>query len=184
MIYSELTRKAMVIAYEAHEGQVDKAGMPYVYHPIHVADGMPDEISTATALLHDVVEDTDWDFKRLREEGIPEEVLAPLKLLTRSRDEEYEDYIRRIAKNRVARLVKLADLEHNSDLSRLPCVSDKDRRRIEKYQRAMEYLKGVETGPRKHRIPIDPIHFAKQMQLHLQLWNKSVNRSRERQSIS
>lgn len=184
MIYSELTRKAMVIAYKAHEGQVDKAGIPYVYHPIHVADGMPDEISTAAALLHDVVEDTDWEFSRLREEGIPEAVLAPLQLLTRSRDEEYEDYIQRIAQNRVARLVKLADLEHNSDLSRLPSITDKDRKRIEKYHRAMEYLKDAEAGSGKHRMPIDPVHFAKQLQLQLQLWNKSANRSRERQSIS
>lgn len=143
MIYSELTRKAMAIAYEAHMGQVDKAGVPYVFHPCHVADGMPDEISTAAALLHDVVEDTNWSFEQLEKEGIPEAVIRPLKLLTHQKEDSYEDYIRKIAQDPVAEKVKLADLAHNSDLSRLPEITEKDRLRIEKYRKAMAYLYSV-----------------------------------------
>lgn len=117
MVYTELTGKAMKIAYAAHHGQVDKAGIPYIFHPIHLAEQMEDEISCCVALLHDVVEDTDITLEALAPD-FPREVIAALKLLTHKADTDYIDYVRAIKADPVAVQVKLADLAHNSDLSR------------------------------------------------------------------
>ena len=118
MIYTPLTAKAMQIAYDAHHGQVDKAGMPYIFHPMHLAEAMTDEISCCVALLHDTVEDTDITFTDL-EAIFPAEVLAALKLLTHREGTDYFEYVRAIRENPVAVKVKLADIAHNSDQSRL-----------------------------------------------------------------
>lgn len=118
MIYTELTNKAMRIAYEAHKGQYDVNGVPYIFHPYHVAEQMTDEITTCTALLHDVVEDTNMTFEELEQE-FPEEVITALKLLTHEKGTDYYEYIEKAATNPVARAVKLADIEHNSDTSRI-----------------------------------------------------------------
>ncbi len=142
MLYTALTRKALRLCYEAHKDQTDKAGTPYVFHPFHLAEQMPDESTTITALLHDVMEDTDLCLEDLRREGYPEPVLKALDLLTRRKTEAYMDYIGRIRNNPIARMVKLADLRHNSDLSRLPCVTPKDLERIEKYRAAAALLEG------------------------------------------
>ena len=120
MIYTELTNKAMGIAYKAHHGQLDKAGVPYIFHPIHLAEQMDDEISCCAALLHDVVEDTDMTMEDLAAE-FPCEVIEVLKLLTHSKDTDYFDYVRAIKTNPTAIKVKLADLAHNSDQTR--CIS-------------------------------------------------------------
>ena len=118
MVYTPLTCKAMQIAYTAHHGQVDKAGMPYIFHPMHLAESMEDEISCCAALLHDTVEDTDITFADLEAE-FPAEVMDVLKLLTHKEGTDYFDYVRSIKGNPVAVKVKLADLAHNSDQSRL-----------------------------------------------------------------
>ena len=118
MVYTPLTARAMEIAYAAHHGQVDKAGMPYIFHPIHLAEGMDDEISCCVALLHDTVEDTDITFSQLEKE-FPKDVLDALKLLTHEKETDYFDYVRALKKNPIAVKVKLADLAHNSDQSRL-----------------------------------------------------------------
>lgn len=118
MIYTSLTAKAMQIAYTAHHGQVDKAGMPYIFHPMHLAEAMDDEISCCVALLHDTVEDTDITFADL-ESIFPKDVLDALKLLTHREGTDYFEYVRAIRKNPVAVKVKLADIAHNSDQSRL-----------------------------------------------------------------
>lgn len=118
MIYTELTVRAMRIAYEAHNGQYDVNGVPYIFHPYHVAEQMTDEITVCTALLHDVVEDTDVTFEELEQE-FPEEVINALRLLTHKKGTDYYEYIERIGNNPVARAVKLADIEHNSDTSRI-----------------------------------------------------------------
>lgn len=118
MIYTELTIRAMRIAYEAHNGQYDVNGVPYIFHPYHVAEQMTDEITVCTALLHDVVEDTDVTFEELEQE-FPEEVINALRLLTHKKGTDYYEYIERIGNNPVARAVKLADIEHNSDTSRI-----------------------------------------------------------------
>lgn len=138
--YTALTRKAMRICYAAHEGQVDKSGVPYVFHPLHLAEQMETEEEICTALLHDVVEDTKWTLAELEAEGFPASVLDAVRLLTREKDVSYMAYIERLSGNRIARKVKLADLEHNSDLTRLLEVTERDLRRQEKYFLAKEFL--------------------------------------------
>ncbi len=120
MIYTELTKKAMRIAFDAHFGQTDRGGTPYICHPLHVADQMPDERTTAAAILHDVLEDTDVTVEDLRREEIPEEVIRIVEILTRDRRISYASYIDRIIEsgNTDALLVKQADIRHNMDESR------------------------------------------------------------------
>lgn len=142
MIYTELTARAMKLAYQAHHGQTDKAGIPYIFHPIHLAEQMEDEITCCAALLHDVAEDTQITLEELAKE-FPEEVIAILKLLTHSKDVPYLDYVRKIKLNPAAVKVKLADLAHNSDISR--CAgshqpAEKVARRLEKYTAARAIL--------------------------------------------
>lgn len=108
----------MRIAYAAHHGQVDKAGVPYVFHPLHLAEQMEDEISCCVALLHDTVEDTAITFADL-ERDFPQEVIEALQLLTHQKKIPYLDYIRAIRGNSVAVQVKLADIAHNADQTRL-----------------------------------------------------------------
>lgn len=142
MIYTSKTIKAMKIACKAHEGQVDRGGMPYIYHPIHLAELMYDEASACVALLHDVVEDSDITFEGLKKEGFDRKIIDALKLLTHDKAMPYEEYISNIGENELATRVKLTDLSHNSDLSRLTKVSPKDRNRMIKYNIAMDYLLG------------------------------------------
>ena len=145
MIYTPMTRKAMRIAYDAHAGQVDKTGLPYIYHPIHLAESMTDENSVITALLHDVIEDTNLTIDELAREGFHEDVLTALTLLTHNPAEEYMDYISRISTCPLARKIKLTDLRHNSDPTRLDSVDEKTARRFEKYARAIRLLEAVEN---------------------------------------
>lgn len=140
MIYTALTKKALEICFNAHKEQKDKSGLPYVFHPYHLAENMDDELSTVCALLHDVIEDTDISFGDLRKTGFPEDVIDVLLYLTHENGVPYEKYIENIAKNKTAVKIKIADLRHNSDLSRLEEITQKDIERIEKYQRAIEYL--------------------------------------------
>lgn len=119
MIYTELTNKAMKIAYAAHHGQVDKGGLPYIFHPYHLAEQMEDEISCCAALLHDVVEDTDVTMEELAKE-FPAAVMDVLTLLTHREDVPYFDYVRAIKANPIAVKIKLADIAHNSDQTRCP----------------------------------------------------------------
>ena len=141
MIYTPLTKKALHISFEAHKNQTDKSGMPYVYHPFHLAEQMDDENSVCVALLHDVVEDTDLTLADLIQAGFPEEVTDALALMTHDDLTPYMDYVERLSHNPIAAKVKLADLAHNSDLTRLDVVREKDRERVLKYHRAMELLK-------------------------------------------
>lgn len=142
MIYTELTKKAMKISFEAHKNQVDKNGMPYIYHPVHLAEQMNDENTICVALLHDVVEDTDITFEDLSKEGFPDEIIAALKLMTHDKSVPYMDYVKQIATNPIASAVKLADLRHNSDLTRLDVVDEKALARAEKYKQAIALLTG------------------------------------------
>lgn len=140
MVYTPLTKKAMTIAYHAHHGKLDIAGLPYIFHPLHLAEQMQTEEQTATALLHDVVEDAGVTIEQLRAQGISEPVLEAVRLLTHAEGVEYMDYVAALKPNPIAKTVKLADLAHNSDLSRLDSVSEKDLVRIEKYRKAKELL--------------------------------------------
>ena len=117
MVYTQLTNKAMKIAYDAHHGQVDYNGIPYIFHPIHLAEQMDDEISCCVALLHDVAEDTDVTLLELAR-IFPKEVMDALKLLPNEKDVDYFDYVRAIKGNAIAVKVKRADLRHNSDQTR------------------------------------------------------------------
>lgn len=117
MIYTPLTNTAMCLAYEAHHGQVDYNGIPYIFHPLHLAESMDDEISCCVALLHDTVEDTSVTLKELKA-IFPPEVTDAVSLLTHKDSVDYFDYVRAIKENPIARKVKLADLAHNSDQSR------------------------------------------------------------------
>ena len=139
MIYTQLTKKAINIAYNAHMGQFDYFGIPYIFHPIHLAEQMDTEQECVVAILHDVVEDTDVTIEEL-EKDFPIEIINAIKLLTHDKSVDYMEYIRYIKKNPLATKVKLADLTHNSDLTRLNEITDKDIRRTEKYKKAIEFL--------------------------------------------
>ena len=140
MIYTPLTKKALKLCFEAHKDQTDKTGLPYVFHPFHLAEQMTDEYTTVTALLHDVVEDTDYTLNDLKEMGYPDEVITALTLLTHDDGSEYMDYVKRLKNNPIARAVKLADLKHNSDLSRYDVIDSYAIKRTAKYQQAIEIL--------------------------------------------
>ena len=143
MIYTPLTKKALLISFNAHKNQLDKSGMPYVYHPYHVAEQMNDEYSTCVALLHDVIEDTDITTENLKAQGFPQKVIDALILLTHKRGIPYMDYIKAIKENPIAREVKLADLSHNIDFTRIGDfydLTDKDKSRLKKYSEAIDLL--------------------------------------------
>ena len=138
MIYTEMTIKAMNLACHAHHGQFDKGGVPYIFHPIHLAEEMDDEISTCVALLHDTVEDTAVTLEDLSKE-FPAEVVNAVRLLTHGEDVDYFDYVRAIKQNPIAVKVKLADLRHNGDPKRI-CNQGNQERRREKYAAARAIL--------------------------------------------
>jgi len=140
MIYTPMTKKALAVCFEAHKSQVDKSGLPYVFHPFHLAEQMKDEMTTIVALLHDVIEDTSITVEELRDMGFPAEAIAAIQIMTHDKSIPYMDYVARIKKNPIAREVKLADLKHNSDLARLNEVAEKDLERLKKYKKAISLL--------------------------------------------
>lgn len=133
---------AISIAATAHVGQLDKGGQPYILHPLTVMHKVKSECpyTKQVAVLHDVLEDSDVTLDHLKALGFSHHVLVALELLTHSKDQRYESYIIGIGTDLRATLVKLADLRHNSDLTRLKGVTDKDLERMAKYQRAYVYL--------------------------------------------
>ena len=139
MIYTQNTKKAINIAYNAHMGQTDKFGIPYIFHPMHLAEQMDTEEECIVAILHDVVEDTEITFNQL-EEDFSGRVIEALKLLTHDKSVPYDDYIINLKDNPIAKKVKLADLKHNSDSSRLEHITTKDINRLEKYKNALNIL--------------------------------------------
>ena len=140
MIYTEMTKKALKLCFEAHKEQIDKSGMPYVFHPFHLAEQMQDEESTIVALLHDVIEDTEYTLEDLRKMGFGDSVLAAIDLMTHEDGVPYMDYVEKIKTDPIARTVKLADLRHNSDMTRLDVVTSRDQERAEKYLTAIKLL--------------------------------------------
>ena len=140
MIYTDLTKQAMKLCFAAHKDQTDKSGLPYVFHPFHLAEQMPDELTTVVALLHDVVEDTPYTLEDLAKLGFPQKVLSTLARLTHDPSVPYLDYVAALKEDPIARQVKLADLRHNSDLTRLDHVDEKARQRAEKYAAAIRLL--------------------------------------------
>lgn len=136
-----LLETAIGIALEAHQGQQSKNSTPYILHPLHLMLQMETEEEMITAVLHDVIEDTSVTLADLEEVGFAEVVLAALALLTHAKSMPYDEYILAIKKNPLARKVKLADLQHNMDIRRLPEVGEKDLARLQKYGRAWQVLR-------------------------------------------
>jgi (p)ppGpp synthase/HD superfamily hydrolase len=134
--------RAIAISAEAHAGQIDKAGAPYVLHPLRMMLSMSSIDERIGAILHDVCEDCPgWTLDRLRREGFSDLIVDALQSVTKRDGEDYVDFVRRAAANPIGRRVKLADLHDNSDLSRIAVPSERDFRRIEKYRRAIDLIK-------------------------------------------
>lgn len=140
MIYNEHTNKAIKLAYKMHHGQFDKNGLPYIFHPWHLAEQMDDKDSIVVALLHDVLEDCEIDVQELVEAGFNQRVIDALIILKHDANTDYYDYIKKVGQNELARRVKIADLRHNADLTRLDTVGNKDLARAEKYNNSLKYL--------------------------------------------
>lgn len=137
MLYTQLTKKSLSIAYDAHKNQLDKSGLPYIFHPFYLAEQMNDEYSICVALLHDVVEDNNYTIQEIENMGFPLVVVDAIRVLTHDNEIPYFDYINWIKDNQIARIVKIEDLKHNSDLTRLNEVREEDLKRIEKYKKAL-----------------------------------------------
>lgn len=135
--------EAIKIAVTAHAGQKDKVGQPYILHPLRLMCRMETDEERMAAVLHDVVEDTPITFEDLKAAGIPAAVLAALERLTKIEGESYEAFIERVIPDRIACRVKVADLEDNMDVRRLPEVTEKDRARLDRYARAWHRLKNA-----------------------------------------
>lgn len=131
---------ALTIAKRAHAGQVDKAGVDYIQHPLYVASQVKTEQEKAVALLHDVIEDSDVTADDLLALGLSNEVVTAVQILTKKKGQSYQEYLEEVKSNNLARVVKLADLKHNSDLSRLKSVTNTDYERVKKYKNAIRYL--------------------------------------------
>lgn len=134
------SEKAYEIAKKAHLGQVDKDGEDYIKHPEKVASFVKTDEEKAVAYLHDVIEDTELTLEDLNEYGFSKEVIEAVDIITKKRGEDYQSYLNSVKNNKLARAVKLADLRHNSDLTRLIKVTEKDIKRKEKYQKAIDFL--------------------------------------------
>jgi (p)ppGpp synthase/HD superfamily hydrolase len=139
-----MLERAIAIAAEAHAGQVDKAGAPYILHPLRMMLSLPSTDERIVAVLHDVCEDCPgWTFDRLRAQGFPEYIIEALNSVTKRDGEDYEAFVRRACANPIGRRVKLADLHDNCDLSRIAVLSKRDLERLDKYRRAIELINHV-----------------------------------------
>lgn len=145
MLYTPLTQLAMTLCFQAHKDQTDKGGVPYVFHPFHLAEAMDTEEAICTALLHDAVEDGGLTLADLRQAGLPEPVVQAVDALTRRPGQDYETYLTTLARNPLARQVKWADLAHNSHPGRLAALPAPVRARLEeKYRNAQALLAAAE----------------------------------------
>jgi (p)ppGpp synthase/HD superfamily hydrolase len=133
--------RAIEIAVNAHKGQVDKAGRPYILHVLQVMMAGKTDEEKIVGALHDVVEDTDWTFEMLKKEGYSDTIIEALKCVTKkSEDEDYEAFTERVKKNPLAIRVKLNDLRSNMDLTRIDKVKEKDVERFNRYLKAYNEL--------------------------------------------
>lgn len=131
---------AIQLAAEAHSGQQDKAGKPYILHPIRVMLSVSTTDEQIAAILHDTVEDTSVTFEQLSEAGFSAEIISAVRALTKLDGESRVDAARRAAKHPIARQVKLADVKDNLDISRIPHLTDKDHARLDEYKLVQEIL--------------------------------------------
>ena len=136
--------RAIAIAATAHAGLTDKAGAPYILHPLRVMLRLTTEAERITAVLHDVVEDCEgWSFERLLGEGFASEIVEALKSVSKVEGESYEEFVKRAAQNPIGRRVKFSDLHDNCDLSRIAQPTAKDHERIARYRRAIAYIESL-----------------------------------------
>ena len=138
--YNEQFQIALELAVEKHKNQTDKAGNPYILHPLHVMENVNSKEGKIIAILHDIIEDTDVTEDYLLKIRLSKRIVDAVVALTRSEDIDYQEYIKNLGSNPLAKEVKLADLEHNMDLKRLPTLEEKDLERNRKYQIAYHYL--------------------------------------------
>lgn len=138
--YNEQFQIALELAVEKHKNQTDKAGNPYILHPLHVMENVNSKEGKIVAILHDIIEDTDITENYLLKIGLSKRIVDAVVALTRSEDMDYQEYIKNLSSNPLAKEVKLADLEHNMGLKRLPTLEEKDLERNRKYQIAYHYL--------------------------------------------
>ncbi|KAA8787100.1 HD domain-containing protein [Paenibacillus amylolyticus] len=131
---------AISVALQAHKGQLDKGGHPYILHPLAVMNRVESMEEKIVAVLHDVIEDSEVTIEELRGLGFSEEILTAIQLLTRSTEDSYEEFIEKTTTNRVARNVKIADIKENMDISRIKNPTEEDVHRLEKYRKALERL--------------------------------------------
>jgi len=133
--------RAIEIAVQAHKGTSDKGGSPYILHPLAVMHNLDTDDEKIVGVLHDVVEDTQWTFEKLLDEGFSVTVVDALRSVTKQGGgEDYFDFIQRAKKNPLGRKVKIADIQHNMDVTRIKVISDKDATRLNKYKKALEIL--------------------------------------------
>ena len=133
--------RAIEIAVEAHKGVKDKGGTPYIVHPLAVMLSLETENEKIVGVLHDVVEDSAWTFEKLTDEGFSSEIVDAVRSVTKaSEDSDYSDFIRRAKSNPIGRKVKIADLKHNMDVTRIPDLSADDLERLNKYKAALKKL--------------------------------------------
>ncbi len=135
-----MLENAILFATKAHKGQMDKAGKPYILHSFRVMLSCKKQEEQIAAVLHDVLEDTDNAKEDLQKAGFSEEIIQAVICLTKQKKEDYFAYIQRVKQNEIARVVKLADLQDNMNLKRLSVITEKDKERVKKYQKAKEWL--------------------------------------------
>ena len=140
MIYTPNINKALNLMYEAHKGQKDKGNIPYVFHPYHIAEQMNTEDEIIVALLHDVIEDTNFTLEDIKSYGFNNNIIEALKVITHDKKTNYTDYINKISKNKLATKIKIRDLKHNIDISRIPNPTEEDYNRVNQYKKALEIL--------------------------------------------
>ena len=136
-----MLNKGLQIATKAHAKQTDKAGQPYIFHLLRVSEKGQSETEKICGLLHDLIEDTEWTFEKLQQEGFSDEIVQALKCVTKRQGESYDNFISRIAQNTTAIRVKLNDLEDNMNIKRLSSLTEKDTERFNKYLKAYHFLK-------------------------------------------
>ena len=145
-IQKSVSQQAYEVAKKAHLGQVDKAGVDYIKHPKTVASFVKTDEEKAVAYLHDVVEDTKLTLLDLEELGFSKTIIEAVDILTKKKEQDYQSYLNLVKTNELARVVKLADLRHNSDLTRLSKITTKDIERNKKYRSAITFLSQVEKN--------------------------------------
>jgi len=176
MVYTVLTKKAMRIAFDKHKEQVDNNGLPYIFHPFHLAEQMETEKEVCVALLHDVMEDSDTTVEELRSHGFPDSVIDALTILMHNDGTEYMDYIMKIKSNSLAMKVKIADLRHNMNLSRNDSPSEFDLQRHMKYDKAISILLNIpERETDEHPLDREYIPLDNKRLWFLSIFRNKVN---------